>query len=233
MKKKIFIFFLELLTNFHLKRVFKFFKKKKLKIIFDVGSYKGEFVDIFANEYKNAKFYLFEPMQESFFYLKKKFKNKKNICIINKGICDKNMVLPLNVNVTSNASTFSEMNDNAFFYKLRKFLLGEKKLVIKKEICKLTSLDEFTKKNNVNNIDLLKIDVEGFEFKALKGAKDILKKTKYILIEITFSNIFKNYDNKKIDYFLKQIGFKKERRYLFPILNFEDRIYKNLNINLL
>ena len=141
--------------------------------------------------------------------------------------------MPLNVNVTSNASTFSEMNNNAFFYKLRKFLLGEKKLVIKKEICKLTSLDEFTKKNNVNNIDLLKIDVEGFEFKALKGAKDILKKTKYILIEITFSNIFKNYDNKKIDYFLKQIGFKKERRYLFPILNFEDRIYKNLNINLL
>jgi hypothetical protein len=106
-------------------------------------------------------------------------------------------------------------------------------LVIKKEICKLISLDEFAKKNNINYIDLLKIDVEGFEFKALKGAKQILKNTKYILIEITFSNIFKNYDNKKIDYFLKQIGFKKERSYLFPILNFEDRIYKNLNINLL
>ena len=58
MKKKIFIFFLELLTNIHLKRIFKFFKEKKLKIIFDVGSYKGEFVDIFANEYKNTKFYL-------------------------------------------------------------------------------------------------------------------------------------------------------------------------------
>jgi len=55
----------------------------------------------------------------------------------------------------------------------------------------------------------------------------------YILIEITFTNIFKNYDNKKIDYFHKQIGFKEERSYLFPILNFEDQIYKNLNINLL
>ena len=233
MKKKIFIFLLELLTNFHLKRIFKFFKKKKLKIIFDVGSYKGEFVDTFVDEYKNSKFYLFEPMQESFFYLKNKFKNKKNICIINRGVSDKNMVLELNVNVTSNASTFSELNNNAFFCKLRKFLLGEKKLVIKKEICKLISLDEFVKKNNVKYIDLLKIDVEGFELKALKGAKNILKKTEYILIEITFSNIFKNYDYKKIDNFLKQIGFKEERSYLFPILNFEDRIYKNLNINLL
>ena len=149
MKKKIFIFLLELLTNFHLKRIFKFFKKKKLKIIFDVGSYKGEFVDTFVDEYKNSKFYLFEPMQESFFYLKNKFKNKKNICIINRGVSDKNMVLELNVNVTSNASTFSELNNNAFFCKLRKFLLGEKKLVIKKEICKLISLDEFVKKNNV------------------------------------------------------------------------------------
>jgi FkbM family methyltransferase len=232
MKKKIFIFLLELLSDFHLKRIFKFFKKKKLKIIFDVGSYKGKFVDIFVNENKNSKFYLFEPMQESFFYLKKKFKNKKNICIINKGICDKNMVLALNVNVTSNASTFSELNNNAFFCKLRKFLLGEQKLVKKKEICKLISLDEFVKKNNVKYIDLLKIDVEGFELKVLKGAKNILKNTEYILIEITFSNIFKNYDYQKIDNFLKQIGFKEERSYLFPILNFEDRIYKNLNINL-
>ena len=57
MKKKIFIFLLELLTNFHLKRIFKFFKKKKLKIIFDVGSYKGEFVDTFVDEYKNSKFF--------------------------------------------------------------------------------------------------------------------------------------------------------------------------------
>ena len=232
MKKKIFIFLLKLLSDFHLKRIFKFFKKKKLKIIFDVGSHKGKFIDIFVNENKNSKFYLFEPMQESFFYLKKKFKNKKNICIINKGICDKNMVLALNVNVTSNASTFSELNNNAFFYKLRKFLLGEQKLVKKKEICKLISLDEFVKKNNVKYIDLLKIDVEGFELKVLKGAKNILKNTEYILIEITFSNIFKNYDYQKIDNFLKQIGFKEERSYLFPILNFEDRIYKNLNINL-
>jgi hypothetical protein len=79
MKKKIFIFLLKLLSDFHLKRIFKFFKKKKLKIIFDVGSHKGKFIDIFVNENKNSKFYLFEPMQESFFYLKKKFKNKKNI----------------------------------------------------------------------------------------------------------------------------------------------------------
>lgn len=233
MKKKIFIFFLELLSYFHLKRIYKFFKKKELKIIFDIGSYKGEFVDIFVNKYNSTKFYLFEPMQENFFYLKKKFINNKNIFIINKGLCDKNMFLPLYINVTSNASTFSKLNNNAFFCKLRKFLLGEKKLVIKKEICKLTSLDEFVKKNNVDYIDLLKIDVEGFEFKVLKGAKNILKKTKYILIEITFSDIFKSYNHKKIDNFLEQIGFKKERSYLFPILNFEDRIYKNLNINLL
>jgi hypothetical protein len=53
MKKKIFIFLLELLSDFHLKRIFKFFKKKNLKIIFDVGSHKGKFVDIFVNENKN------------------------------------------------------------------------------------------------------------------------------------------------------------------------------------
>lgn len=231
MKKKLFLFILRLLTNFQLRRISSFFEKKNLKIIFDVGSYRGEFIDVFEKNHKTAIFFLFEPMKENFSFLKKKFNNRNNIHLINKGISDKNLSMELNVNVTSNASTFSDINESAFFYKLRQFLLGKKKLTIKKEICEVITLDQFVEKNDVNYIDLLKLDVEGFELEALKGSANILKKTKYVCVEITFSNIFKNYENKEVDNFLQRAGFKREKSYLFPVMNFEDRIYKNLSIN--
>jgi FkbM family methyltransferase len=230
MKKKLFLFILRLLTNFQLRRISSFFKNKNLKIIFDIGSYKGEFIDVFENDHNTAIFFLFEPMKENFSFLKKKFNSRDNIHLINKGISDKNLPMVLNVNVTSNASTFSDINESVFFYKLRQFLLGEKKLTIKKEMCEVTTLDQFVEKSNLDYIDLLKLDVEGFELKALKGGANILKKTKYVCVEITFSNIFKNYENKEVDIFLQRAGFKREKSYLFPVMNFEDRIYKNLNI---
>lgn len=230
MRKKLFFFILRLLSHFQLRRISSFFEKKNLKIIFDIGSYKGEFVDVFEKYHKTAIFFLFEPSKKSFFFLKKKFNNRKNIHLINKGIADKNLLMSLNANVAANASTFSDFNESVFYYKLKQFLLG-KKLTIKKEMCELITLDQFVERNGLNYIDLLKLDVEGFELRALKGSAKILRKTKYVCVEITFSNIFKNYEKKEIDNFLQRAGFKREKSYLFPMMNFEDRIYKNLSIS--
>ncbi|MDA9839113.1 FkbM family methyltransferase, partial [Candidatus Pelagibacter sp.] len=38
---------------------------------------------------------------------------------------------------------------------------------------------------------LIKIDVQGYEFEVLKGSSDILKQTKYIIIEVSENEIYK------------------------------------------
>jgi FkbM family methyltransferase len=43
-----------------------------------------------------------------------------------------------------------------------------------KEKVEAVSLDEYVKKNNISQIDLIKIDIEGAEFSALKGMNEIL-----------------------------------------------------------
>ncbi len=68
MRKKLFFFILRLLSHFQLRRISSFFEKKNLKIIFDIGSYKGEFVDVFEKYHKTAIFFLFEPSKKSFFF---------------------------------------------------------------------------------------------------------------------------------------------------------------------
>ena len=73
-------FLADKISIFHIKRIFRFFHDKELKIIFDVGSHKGDFIDCFKKKFKKAKFYSFEPLTDNFIYQKKKNKLKKN-CI--------------------------------------------------------------------------------------------------------------------------------------------------------
>ena len=66
----------------------------------------------------------------------------------------------------------------------------------------------FVKKNNINNIDLLKIDVQGFEEKILLGAKQILNNVKCIELEIIFTNYYDEKSSfKKIEDVLAKYNF--------------------------
>ena len=53
-------------------------------------------------------------------------------------------------------------------------------------------LDTFTRKNNITNIDLLCIDLQGYELNALKSLGDELKSVKYIITECSIVSTYKN-----------------------------------------
>ena len=50
------------------------------------------------------------------------------------------------------------------------------------ETIKLSSLDSYCEKNNIHHIDILKIDIEGHEVKCLKGAEEIIRKSKKMIL---------------------------------------------------
>lgn len=83
------------------------------------------------------------------------------------------------------------------------------------------TLDQIIEKNNIKKIDLMKIDIEGGELKALKGCKNALKmgKIKNIIIEI--SPCFNN-DSNEILLILQNNGYT-----LFNIPHQEVGNYKN------
>jgi len=101
--------------------------------------------------------------------------------VSNIGLADKPGKLKLHLSGTG--STFdNEFNDNC---------------ELPLETVTVDTLDSFVKKNDIDYIDFIKIDVEGFEFSVLKGANQTITKYKPALfIEIADNIKGRNYKNK-------------------------------------
>ena len=203
------------------------------RIIIDAGAHIGEYTKLFHKNFsKIQKIYCFEPHENIFRALRNNFKKNNKTKCINKALGDKIEKKIFNEGYHQRSSTFLKVNKNSFFYKIKSLILFGKITDLTKELKKveLTTIDRHFK--NKINIDILKIDVEGYELNVLKGASNLIKKNKIkmILIEITTHNMFKKYSSKKVENFLKKNNFYLFSRHKFPFYPFEDRIYLNKSI---
>ena len=91
----------------------------------------------------------------------------------------------------------------------------------------MQTIDMFAVSNDITQIDLLKIDTEGYELAVLKGAVQSILNTKIILIELSSHDMYFNYDKKEIEQFLLQNNFLLVKTFRTPFQKWEDRIYVN------
>jgi FkbM family methyltransferase len=232
--KYLFLIFYNFFDNFfHLLRIKKFLKKKiffKKPIIFDVGCHKGKIAKLFFEIYKDAKIYCFEPNK---LLIKKIRENnfKKNLVICNYALGDKNQKKNIKINNLDLTSSLSEINTNSVYLKIKEIIIGSNINSSAKRV-NIIKLDRFCELRKIKKIDLIKIDVEGYEYRVLQGAKKILQNTHYIIIEIQNNNLYKNYSSSNIEKFLKNNNFILLKKFNFPFMFFQDRLYKNKKINL-
>jgi FkbM family methyltransferase len=156
--------------------------------LIDIGSNRGEFLDDLQKHFINAriKALLIEPIPECVIELKKRFGN--------------------NSNVTIGQYAVSNIVENRVFY-INQFDVTSSLLIIKNGIQELDNVNTTLNKSivlttntldnivneyhfNLKRIDIIKIDVQGFEDKVLQGSKETLKKTKFISIEVSFKALY-------------------------------------------
>ena len=75
-------------TSNESKLIKKIFNNKKINLI-DIGCNLGTYVDFVNKNLNIKKVYAFEPSITSYKYLKKKYKNRKNLTIINEAISNR------------------------------------------------------------------------------------------------------------------------------------------------
>lgn len=212
-----------------LKRIF--FNKKTISLI-DIGAHKGEYISSIIKNFNISKAYCFEPNPRVFEILEKKISLNKKIELLNYGASNNSANILFNENIESSSSSINELNKNSNYYKRKFFLLnflGSGDVTKKIEI-KVVTLNEFIIENNVNKIDLLKIDTEGHEYQVLLGLKDKINMINLIHFEHHFDDmIIKNYKLTDIHDLLIKKGFKKYFKIKMKFRKSFEYLYINKN----
>jgi len=186
--------------------------------VFDVGCYRGtwssKIIKIFKKKSKREiHVRLFDVNPKSKIYLKKLIKTD-NIIFNNLALCEEKgeKTFYLNNFFEPSGSSLDTiyMDDKLWvksrhlfmqFFSLRK-LKGFSTIKVNTE-----TLDNYCEVNNINKIDILKMDVEGSEKRVLFGAKKMLKKIKVIYTEIVEKKEIFEQKEKEIKEFLEQNNF--------------------------
>jgi len=198
----------DILTRIILKK-----ENKRPFSVLDIGSNIGEkslslTKNLLNNNITNFLIYSIEPTE---FAIKKQ---KINLDL-NENLKAKIKIYPLFFTCQKNRinEAFSSWN---LFEKNNSIHGGQKKLFSKNT--KSISLDNFIKNNNINNISLIKIDVDGNELDVLYSAKKfLLKNSPHIVMELSPSALkskdilIKDFYSylKSINYSIYDLNFKK------------------------
>ncbi len=215
--------------NIHKKRIIFSLNKRFIDTVIDVGSHKGEFIESVLKIKSVKKIFGFEPQKKIFKILSSKFFVTKKIKLKNIAISKKNGKRILKINKLSETSTLSKINTKSLFYKIKNLLLFTENSNFPKEVVYVRTLDSLFQKRffSINKNILLKIDTEGHELDVLKGLKNKIKNVKYILIENQFSQMYLKNNFQKCHFYLINKKFKLLKKFVFPSLHYEDRLYLN------
>lgn len=178
---------------------------KKGDLCFDVGAYRGNRTDVFLK--LGAKVVAVEPQKRCQKYLERKFGKNPNFTLIKKGLSGKEEKLVLSISEEADSiSTFLEKWQTGRFSNYQ---------WNKKELVSCTTLDNLIKEFGLPVF--CKIDVEGFEFKVLKGLSQPIK---YLSFE--FAKEFFEETESCLNYLLSlgpakfNCDFYESMKFLFP-----------------
>jgi len=196
--------------------------------VIEIGGHIGYFSTLFSNIIgPDGKLDVFEPSGENLKYLKKNVsllpaKLSYGVSIIEKGVGDQNIILDFFIDpITGQNNSFVKDFDG--FYENRKYSADENaKLMI--VAVPVIRLDDYLQNNTVHP-NFIKIDVEGFEYNVILGAKNTIEKCKpSFMIEIQKD------ENEIISYFLS-VGYNIFNDQWIKISNFDDYLkFKTQNI---
>ena len=182
------------IRTYNFDHIFKKFEKKHDNIIIDVGTNRGQSIENFVKIYTNYEIHCFEPLNNLYEELKKKYGHNKNIYLNNCALGDKNQESKFFKYHNDVNSSFNRPIDGSDWEKKKKKILNKEKLIEEEFEVKILKLDEYFKANQLKFIDLLKIDTQGYEDKVLNGSNEILKnnKIKFIQVEFIMGNQYEN-----------------------------------------
>lgn len=146
----------------------------KVHTVIEAGARYGDESLMLSNTFNDSHIYSFECNPLTVERCSQTLKNNPNITFTPKGLGERNEILPF--------YSYIADNDGASSFLKR---IDVETTQVQSGMFEVIRLSDFAKENNITaGIDLLCMDVQGFELNVLKGcSSDLIKKIRYVIME--------------------------------------------------
>lgn len=172
-------------------------------VVIDVGANVGDTCAVFLHEFPNAVVYALEPVSDVFATLQERCRSMPGVRPFRLAVGEQ--VGEAVFNVTRNrwcSSLLAPSERGKAYY-------GDWYDVVRSEAVPLTTLDHFTVEQGIEQVDILKIDVQGLELPVLRGARQLLQAGRVKIVQCE-AQLVPEYQGastfSEIDQFLRECG---------------------------
>jgi len=174
--------------------------QKDNPIIVDGGANHGNMTQKFLEQYAEPTIYAFEPIPHLAEELKERHAAKESVHVFQQALGAENTVVSFNILNYQNSSSILTPG------KWKQKYHGEKVDISKTVEVQQVRLDQAIP---VEEVDILKLDLQGYELEAVKGAGDLLDRITIIITEVEFVPLYEKQPLfGDIDLFLRNAGFR-------------------------
>lgn len=176
-------------------------------VILDCGANIGQMAGSLRRQFPKAEIYCFEPVQSVYAKL-------CEACVtlraqaVRKAVSDHDGRAQIHLTTSPEANSlldYQEGNPCAQWT----WVTGEEEI----EVC---TLDRWCRDSSIDSkrVDLIKLDVQGAELKALYGARQLLETVRLVLVEVSFVPIYKDCPLfAEVDAFMRESGYRRHAVY--------------------
>jgi len=169
-------------------------KNLRINTIIDVGANKGQFAEMIEKVFPKANIYSFEPIPEAFEKLNKLWSEKnRKIKAFNLALGDSVREIEMFQHIQHTPSS-SILKTTEVCEKFYPFTKNQQTIKVK-----MTTLDKAIENFNIplNPEILIKLDVQGYEDRVIKGGQDTFKMAKACILEVCLDKLYEGQANFK------------------------------------
>ncbi len=154
-------------------------------VVYDIGANTGSFARFAARLRTVGKVYCFEPAADVFETLLLKCNEQSKIECLQAALGDRAEKRLFHVNEFAPSSSILPMQSAA----LEEFPQAAKSRIIELQV---TTLAEIVAEKRLRDPDFIKVDVQGFEDRVIRGGLDVFRKARFCMLEMSLTSLYQD-----------------------------------------